>query len=194
MADAPSYIFQFAVSKPAISRIDIYAARSYMFYSCVIALICSAWTLNNYTNGNITMRAYAWIGTVASALLVLGILVEGAIYQRPSDSRPYAYTEAVRQRGVGVSIVHVATSTIGIFSVCVAAVNIYGNASDGLYAISCVVIAVNWMYYVMFTPNTVMHLALNGQLSDAESRLLLAQQNAIQFVWRRSSITPFAEQ
>lgn len=184
--------FQFTIAKPAISLIDIYAARSYMVFSCVVALICSAWTLDNYMNGNITMRAYAWIGTVASAMLVLGLLTEGAIYRRSSGNPPYAYAEAARQRGVGVSMVHVATATIGIFSVCVAAVNIYGNASDGLYAMSCAVIAVNWIYYVMFTPNTVMHLALSGQLSDAESRLLVAQQNAIQLVWRRSSITPSA--
>lgn len=183
-------IFTFTVARPGISLIDIYAARCYMIYVCVIALVCSAWTLSNYMNGNTTMRAYAWTGTVASALLVLGLLTEGAIYRRSPSRPPYVYAEAARQRGVGVSTVHVATATIGVFSVCVAAVNIYGNASSGLYGMSCAVIVVNWLYYVMFTPNTVMHLALSGQLSDAENRLLVAQQNAIQLVWRRSSITP----
>lgn len=180
----------FQINRSSISAVDTYAARSYMFYLCVIALVCSAWTLSNYMNKNITMRAYAWIGTVASALLVLGLLTEAAIYRRSAAKPLYAYAETLRQRGIGISLVHVATATISTFSVCVAAVNIYGNASDGLYGMSCAVIAVQWMYYVMFTPNTLMHVALNSNLSDAEYALLLAQQSALQLVWRRSTVTP----
>ena len=185
-------VYQFSTPVSQINKADIRAAQCYMFYSCVFALVCSAWTLSNYIDGSITMRAYAWIGTIASALLLLGLLAEGATYVKSPSGTAYRYAESARQKGIGVSTVHVATATIGIFSVCVAAVNIYGKASDGLYAMSCIVIVVNWLYYVLFTPNTIMHLAVAKHLSEPEHIVLIAQQHALQLVWRRSSIMPSA--
>ena len=187
-------VAQFTVGQLVIHRADVIAAQSYIMHACVLALVCSSWTLSNYIDGNVTMRAYAWIGTVASGLLLAGIITEVLFYRRPKKSTwAYTYAEAARQKGLGVALVHVATATIGIFSVCVAAVNVYGNASSGLYAMSCIVIAYNWIYYVFFTPNTVMHLAVNRYLSDAELHVIAVQQKAMQLVWRKSAVTPSAD-
>ena len=100
--------------------------------------------------------------------------------------------DTIRQRGVGVSTVHVATATIGTFSVCVAAVNIDGNASAGLYGLSVAVLLINWAYSVFFTPSTVMHLAVFSHVSEAEQYVLSAQQRAIRYIWRQSAVTPTA--
>jgi len=178
-----------ALMRNDISRVDIVVARIYLFYSCVLTLICSVWTLSNYMNGDLSMRTYAWITTVSSAMMVLGLLVEWGIYRGICSQKGY-HTEKLRQHGVGVALVHIATATVGTFSTCAAAVNIYGNASAGLYGLSCVVIAFNWLYYVFFTPSTVMHLAVFSYVSEAEQVVIAAQQHSIRYVWRQSSVMP----
>jgi len=177
------------ISKSVISPLDITIARLYLFYTCIFALVCSAWTLRNYSNGDTTMRAYAWIGTISSTMLLAGLLIELFVYRGCCRKRsPVA--EQIRQRGVGVTMVHIASATICIFSVCAAAVNIYGNASEGLYGLSCVVLVVNWAYAVFYTPSTTMHLAVFSHVSEAEQYVLSAQQRSIRYVWRHSSVTP----
>lgn len=208
---------QTAQNLPQISDIDVYAARSLIVMSCVLALICSAWTIDSYVQGSNVMLAYAWIGTAASAALVVGLFVEGVHYylkQRFQENEKFEaqhenendttvagrlqrlqkgasnLAEQARQSGVGVSIVHIATVTITIFAICVAAVNVHSNVSSGLYAISCAVIAYVWIYNVLFVPKTAVHIAVFSTLTKAEKNVLAAQQHAIQLVWRNSTITP----
>ena len=172
-----------------ISRVDIAVARAYLFYTCVLTMICSVWTLDNYIHGDLSMRAYAWITTIASAMMIMGLTTEWAIY-RGMCNRKVKHAEKLRQHGIGVTLVHIATASIGVFSTCAAAVNIYGNAAAGLYGLSCFVIATNWLYYVLFTPSTVMHLAVFAYVSEAEQYVLAEQQRSIRYIWRQSAATP----
>ena len=184
---------QSVVSHEGISKVDICVAQLYMLFSCIVALVCSSWTLDNYMNGSLTMRAYSWIGTVSSALLLCGLRMEGVVYRRgccgPCTSTGRA-AEKIRKRGLGVSMVHIATSSISIFSMCASAVNIYENASAGLYAISCAVLAFNWVYNVMYTPSTVMYLAAYAHLPEAEQLIIAFQQQSTRYVWRNSKVNP----
>jgi len=106
--------------------------------------------------------------------------------------RADAHIERVRQRGLGLTMTHIATSSISMFSTCAAAVNIYNNAAGGLYAVSCSVIAFYWLYGVLFTPNTVMHVAIHTTLSEAEQVLIGLHQNTGRLVWRSSKVDPSA--
>jgi len=178
------------LSHEGISRVDIVVAQCYMLFSCVVAFICSAWTLNNYMNGSTTMRAYSWIGTVSSALLVAGLLLEWMVHRGCACCNVARTVESARKRGVGISLVHIATSSIAIFSTCVAAVNIYNDATPGLYAISCAILAFNWVYNVMYTPSTTMYLAIYTHVPEADQLLLALQQQSIRYVWRNSRINP----
>ena len=182
------------LSHRGIASGDMYAARCYILFSCIVAFICSAWTLDNYITGSTTMRAYSWIGTISSAMLVTGLLLEWVVYRNGSCCGPYGgasrAAENLRTHGVGISLVHIATASISIFSTCASAVNIYNNSSTGLYAISCSVLAVNWIYNVMYTPSTVMHLAIFSNLPEAQQLLIAFQQQSTQYVWRNSQINP----
>lgn len=182
------------LSHRGISNGEMYAARCYMLFTCIVAFICSAWTLDNYMNGSTTMRAYSWIGTISSAMLVTGLLLEWAVYRNGGccgrSGGATRVADTLRTRGVGISLVHIATSSISIFSTCASAVNIYNNSSTGLYAVSCSVLAVNWIYNVMYTPSTTMHLAIYSNLPEAQQLLISFQQQSTQYVWRNSKINP----
>jgi hypothetical protein len=182
------------LSHRGIDSGDMYVARCYILFSCIVAFVCSAWSLDNYMNGSTTMRAYSWIGTISSAMLVTGLLLEWVVYRNGGccgrSGGATRVAETLRTHGVGISLVHVATSSISTFSTCASAVNIYNNSSAGLYAISCSVLAVNWIYYVMYTPSTVMHLAIFSNLSEAQQILIAFQQQSTQYVWRNSKIDP----
>lgn len=173
-----------------ISGKDIAVARTYLMYTCVIALVSCAWTLNNYIDGPSAIRAYSWIGTISSTMLVLGMMLEGAVYLRVSASTHNRVLIYAQQHGLGVSVVHIATSTICIFSICIAAVNIHNNVSTGLYGLSVAAIALNWGYQTMFTPNNTMHIAIFGSLSESQQYVVSLQQRAINYVWRTSKLNP----
>jgi len=182
------------LDKLHVSKWDIIAAQCYMVFSCIVALVCSAWTLDNYMDGSTTMRAYSWVGTLSAATLLLGLLIEWVVYRRGGCCAPCAPAaskiEAIRRNGVGITVVHVATSSISMFSVCAASVNIYENASTGLYALSCAVIAFYWVYMVMYTPSTVMHVAVHSNLPEAEQLIIGMQLNATRLVWRSARVNP----
>jgi len=177
-----------------VSKWDIIAAQCYMVFSCIVALVCSAWTLDTYMDGSITMRAYSWVGTMSAATLLLGLIIEWVVYRRGGCcalcAKAESKIEEVRRKGVGVTVVHVATASICMFSVCAAAVNIYENASTGLYALSCAVIAFYWVYHVMYTPSTVMHVAVHSNLPEAEQLIIGLQLNATRLVWRSGRVNP----
>jgi len=120
--------------------------------------------------------------------------MEWALYRNGGCCGPCAGSEhtvdTVRKRGLGISLVHIATSSISIFSVCASAVNIYENASTGLYAISCAVLAFNWVYNVMYTPSTAMYIAVYTHLPEAEQVIIAFQQQSTRYVWRQSQINP----
>jgi len=141
-----------------------------------------------------TMRAYSWVGTLSAAMLLLGLLTEYVVYRRGGCCLPCTRVshslESLRQRGLGITLVHIATSSIAIFSVCAAAVNIYENATTGLYALSCAVLAFYWMHMVLYTPSTTMHLAVHHDMPEAEQLLNGLQQNATRLVWRNSTLNP----
>ena len=184
---------QSVVSHEGISKLDIFVAQLYMLFSCIVALVCSSWTLSNYVDGSLTMRAYSWIGTLSSALLLCGLLVECVVYRRGCGGLCAGtgnVVEQIRKHGLGVSLVHVATSSISIFSMCAAAVNIYENSSAGLYAVSCAVLAFNWVYNVMYTPSTTMYIATYAHLSEAEQLIIACQQQSTRYVWRNSKVNP----
>lgn len=175
-----------------VPRHDVYAARCYILFTCIVAFTCSAWTLDNYIHGSTTMRAYGGIATVSSAMLVTGIAIEWLVHRNRGCCHHSAdwVGEAMRKHGVGVSLVHVATTSIAIFSTCASAVNIFNNASAGLYTLSCLVLAVNWAWTVMCTPCTAAQLAVYSRLPEAQQRLLAFQQQATHYVWRNSQINP----
>jgi hypothetical protein len=179
-----------------ISRIEILAAQSFIMWSTVVALVCSAWTLSEYVSDSKPLQAYSWVGTIASGMLLAGLCIEGIIYKRggclPGCIRADTHIERARQRGLGLTMTHIATSSISMFSTCAAAVNIYNNAEGGLYAISCAVIAFYWIYGVLFTPNTVMHVAIHTSLPEAEQVLIGLHQNTGRLVWRNSKVDPSA--
>ena len=133
-----------------ISRIEIHAAQVYILWSTIVALVCSAWTLTEYVSDSKPLKAYSWVGTIASGMLLAGLCIEWIVYRRggclPGCMRADAHIERVRQRGLGLTMTHIATSSISMFSTCAAAVNIYNNAAGGLYAVSCSVIAFYWLY------------------------------------------------
>ena len=179
-----------------ISRLEILAARIYILWSTVVALVCSAWTLSEYVSNSNPLQAYSWVGTVASGMLLAGLCIEWIIYRRggclPGCMRADTHIERVRQRGLGLTMTHIATSSISMFSTCAAAVNIHNNATGGLYGVSCAVIAFYWVYGVMFTPNTVMHVAIHSSLPEAEQVLIGLHQNTGRLVWRNSKVDPTA--
>ncbi len=179
-----------------ISKIEILAAKAFIMFSTIVALVCSAWTLSQYVSKSNPLMAYSWVGTIASGMLLMGLGIEWAIYRRggclPGCQNADTKIERVRQRGLGLTMTHIATSSISMFSTCAAAVNIHNNATGGLYATSCIVIAFYWVYGVLFTPNTVMHVAIHTSLPEAEQTLVGFYQNAASFVWRSSKINPAA--
>ena len=179
-----------------ISRIEILAAKSFILFSTIVALVCSAWTMSEYMSDSSALEAYSWVGTISSGMLLAGLCIEWIIYRRggcfPGCMRADTHIERVRQRGLGLTMTHIATSSISMFSTCAAAVNIHNNATGGLYGISCAVIAFYWFYGVMFTPNTVMHVAIHTSLPEAEQVLIGLHQNSGRLVWRNSKVDPSA--
>ena len=179
-----------------VPKKDIYIAQTYMAFSCIVALACCAWTLHDYMDDSITMRAYSYIGSIASGMLLAGLIVEWLVYRRGGCFAMFGLkegtpvVESARKIGLGVTLVHIATASICIFSVCAAAVNIYENSSPGLYGLSCTVIAFYWLYIVFYTPNTIMHIAVHRQLPEAEQLTVTLQVNAISLVWRKTKMNP----
>jgi hypothetical protein len=175
-----------------ISCIEILAAKIFILFSTVVALVCSAWTMSEYMSDSSALEAYSWVGTIASGMLLAGLCIEWIIYRRGGCMGADTHIERVRQRGLGLTMTHIATSSISMFSTCAAAVNIHNNAEGGLYAISCAVIAFYWIYGVLFTPNTVMHVAIHTSLPEAEQVLIGLHQNSGRLVWRNSKVDPSA--
>jgi hypothetical protein len=175
----------------AVSRVDVGLARFYIGYSVTLSIICSAWTLSNYRDGSSGQHIFALLATSVSVALLLGLLAEVLVYMfNPQTSTCYALMEQGRVRGAGISIVHVATGTIGVLSCCVAAVNVHAGAADALFVLSVCVIVLNWSYWIFCTPNVAMPLAVFSVSSEAQQRLLVYQMGTASYLLRHPTIVP----
>ena len=138
-------------------------AKLYFGLSCVLGIVCCAWTLDHddYVQGN-PIWAFGMIGTVFTSLLIFAV-VHQACRQKKTVQGVSAGTTCWTccgsdTNGKGYRLAHLAASFISIFSVCVASGNIinwYDNrstASAVLMVLSACIITVQWLFLVFCVP------------------------------------------
>ena len=178
--------------------------------SSVVAFATCAWAADNYFDtdgqGKTFTRTSALLGAVPACCLLIAFLLEFLLHKCSNKIRPGeddgGNTEArttvfrhmvntlANNRLILLWTIHLGTSLATIFSVCVAAVNIYTSTTDGLYALSCITIGFYTIYMAFYTPDNAMSLALYKILPEAEQRLASLQRAATSYVLRPSALNP----
>jgi len=168
---------------PPVGNADKRIARFYIAQAVILSAICSAWTLSNYNAGSNAQHIFALLSLIVTAALCLGFLGEVICYREDYRTN---LLEKMLQRGHGFGLVHAACATTGVFSCCVAAVNVYEGANDWLYGLSLLVIVLNWAFWFFCTPVVAMPLAVYSTLSASQRKVVDAGQAATTYLLRKS--------
>ena len=180
------------------SGTDIMFANVYIIMSSIVAFATCVWAAHTYftssNNEQSFTKSAALLGAIPAGLLLVAFLFELAFHRCPSRTTETENIHATRVTNMVNRIakrrqwlmwaIHVGTSLTAIFSICVAAVNIYTNETQGLYALSCITIVFYTAYLACYTPDNTMSIALYHSLSEADQNLAKLQRSATSYVLR----------
>lgn len=130
-----------------------HAAKLYILFICCISLgLCSAvWNTSRHTSN--ALQAYSGFVILTTIILFVGIGTSMYL-ANIQTGKGYRFRPTARW------ITQVAMVSIELFAICTAAVVIFDNAAQSQYGTACAVLAVFWLYKVMYTSLTTVELAL----------------------------------
>lgn len=165
----------------------IRASQAYLAAWSGIALAASIGALDRYTHGPDSTVVLGWIGAGTGAIMLLGVLLEA--FGQVNEARAIAplldwlHAHNVADRGT-----HLAVQLLTICSIGIASVNMHNEVWDWQFGLSCQLMAMVFIYNVLYTPSILVSIALYNKHPDAVKKVLQEQYKATAYIWKLSQV------
>lgn len=176
-----------ADSVPPVPQHFVRASQAYLAAWSGIALAASVGAVDRYTHGPDSTVVLGWIGAGTGGVMLLGVLLEA--FGRKNEKETIAplldwlHNNNVADRGT-----HIAVQVLSICSIGIASVNMHNEVWDWQFGLSCVLMAMVFIYNVLYTPSVLVSIALYNQHNDAVQQILSAQYQATPYIWKLSQV------
>ena len=163
------------------------ASQAYLAAWSGIALAASIGSLDRYTHGPDSTVALGWIGAGTGGRMLLGVLLE-AFGQRSKQHAIAPLLDWLHVNNVADRGTHVAVQLLTICSIGIASVNMHNEVWDWQFGLSCTLMAMVFIYNVLYTPSILVSVALYNSLNPEVRAVLGVQYKATSYIWKLSQV------